>query len=100
MTECKNIKMYNFPILTGQSICFKDMDGEILHVKIHKSYYRSRYMLMYYTSDFMTETESYYECKGSGECWYGGCKPNNAGNRFGKENNSTVHGYDCRGEKD
>lgn len=64
LTECKNIKMYNFPILTGQSICFKDVEGEILHIEIHQSYYRSRYMLMYYTSDFIIDTESYYECKG------------------------------------
>lgn len=97
MVECKSIRMYNFPLQTGQEICFKDTEGEILSVSIENSYIAERYGLVYRTTDFEILTESYYSCRHGGECYAGNCPKGKRGEGFARDinNNNSLFGYDC-----
>lgn len=44
--------MYNFPLQTGQEICLKDYDGQLLAMSTDESYNAKRYALVYKTTDF------------------------------------------------
>lgn len=49
---CKNLAMASFPIQTGQSICFTDINDEQISITIESTYYRTQYHHMYDTSEF------------------------------------------------
>lgn len=93
-TQCKDLSMCSFPIQTDESICFKDIAGEILQIKIHESVSKLRYKKMYLTTDYDIHTNSYWNCKGGGECWEGGCYKGMKYRRFGNRT-FAINGYDC-----
>nr|QYW05744.1 MAG: glycoprotein precursor [Phasmaviridae sp.] len=95
--QCNVVSTYQFPLEKGQSICFKDTDGNILELMIENSYLRERYDLMYLTSDYIVKTDSYYRCKSTSECNYDkDCKIGTIGNKFvSNSSNKTVSGYGC-----
>lgn len=102
MTTCKDIDMYTMPIQTGQSICFKDTDNNDLSIKIMESYILTRYIRLYYTSDWDIKTDSYYKCKGTDGCWNGDCNYDTIGETYGenmkiKSRNVSllIDGYGC-----
>nr|WPR17621.1 MAG: glycoprotein [Beetle phasma-like virus] len=95
--ECKELNTYFFHVQSGQSICFKDMEGEKFDIKIVETSMKSRFNLMYYTSEYSLKQDTYSNCKGVGECWQGGCKKNTVGSRFKDTQGAQegVHGYTC-----
>nr|QMP82405.1 glycoprotein [Dipteran phasma-related virus OKIAV225] len=97
-TKCIESGMYDLPLMTGSLVCFKDHLGETLRINIEKSYYRTRYALQYYTSDYVVETVSSSRCKGSGTCWNGGCHSNAILPELRSTPNGTIHGYGCESD--
>lgn len=69
--ECKSLDMFTFTMFTGKVICFKDVNHNLLKIKIHSLSYISRYMPQYYTSNYSISTESTYNCRGADNCTQG-----------------------------
>lgn len=90
--KCKNLDMLSFPIQTGQSICFRDVNDDTLSITIISTYYRTKYHHMYDTSEFEIKVETESLC--GTYCDSSSCKMNKKYEKFvGKENK--VEGYTC-----
>lgn len=94
-THCVEHKMYDMPLLTGSITCFKDMEGEMMKIRVDDSYWRSRYNLLYKTSDIQLDVYQTWSCKGAGECYMGKCEHNTVNKQLENERNGSIHGYGC-----
>lgn len=93
--ECKETKTYDLPIVTGNTICFKDLNAETMMVHIEESYIRERYSHIYDTAYYNIVTSDYWECKGSGDCWMGACSKDTLSRVLKHKYNETTSGYGC-----
>ncbi|QMP82244.1 glycoprotein, partial [Coleopteran phasma-related virus OKIAV235] len=95
VNNCYDTPMASFPLTTGQLICYKDVNGSIFNIKITNAYYRDRYQLLYYTSDYEIKYDTYRRCLGTDECGPNkNCYKGSIGSRF-NTNESKIEGYDC-----
>ncbi|CAF4950691.1 unnamed protein product [Pieris macdunnoughi] len=94
--KCQPIDTYMTTITQGQVICFNDINGDMLKLRIKKGTHISRYTKLYKTCSYNVTTTRWYNCKGSGACWEGNrCTVNyelNTPSRVTKE----PHGYGCQ----
>ncbi|QBK47218.1 glycoprotein precursor [Anopheles triannulatus orthophasmavirus] len=92
---CIDSSMYDIPLLTGSVICFKDYKSDIMKIKIEDAKIRTRYNLVYHTSEYIISADSKSNCKGSGDCWNKGCDRNSVNPELVKLRNGTIVGYGC-----
>lgn len=95
VTGCAQLSMYELPLMSGSTVCFKDLQGDLLKFRIQSAIIRTRYSLLYYTSEYKITTEKYSRCKGAGECWNGGCYDIGMHPVLRSTKNSSVMGYGC-----
>ncbi|WBM84616.1 MAG: glycoprotein [hymenopteran phasma-related virus OKIAV227] len=91
---CQQISTYSLNINYERTICFQHETEGLFKYKMRYPKAISDYQLLYRTSDFLIHTESRYSCKGSGDCWYGGCSPS-VGDKF-MNKNRTLETTGCR----
>lgn len=90
--KCKNLDMLSFPIQTGQSICFRDVNDDTLSITITSTYYRTKYHHMYDTSEFDIKMETESIC--GTYCDSTLCKMNMKLDKF-VDKIDRVEGYTC-----
>lgn len=90
--KCKNLDMLSFPIQTGQSICFRDVNDDTLSITVTSTYYRTKYHHMYDTSEFEIKVETESLC--GTYCEPSSCKMNEKYEKFVDKENK-VEGYTC-----
>ncbi|AJG39296.1 glycoprotein precursor [Wuhan mosquito virus 1] len=93
--QCISTSMYQLHLQSGSVVCFKDYKGDMMRFKIDAAYIRTRYHLVYYTSEYEIKTSYTSNCKGSGSCWSGGCRDIGVHPRLRAIANSSIMGYGC-----
>uniref|UniRef100_A0AB38Z1Q7 Glycoprotein n=1 Tax=Matula phasmavirus TaxID=3078421 RepID=A0AB38Z1Q7_9VIRU len=96
--KCYSSQMTELALMSDESICFRDVDGNVLKIKIEKAELIYRSQLQYLTSETTLTTETHSECKGGseGNCWNKGCLRNSVHNKLKKTpKKSEVIGYGC-----
>lgn len=72
--RCVEGGIYQLSLQSGSTVCFRDSNGDTMSMRVSDSYYRDRYMLQYYTSDYTLNVNTYSRCKVvNGECWNSSC---------------------------
>ncbi|AJG39297.1 glycoprotein precursor [Wuhan Mosquito Virus 2] len=93
---CKSTSMYDLTLLTGSTLCFRDKVGDMMSIKMSKSSYVYRSSKVYYTSSYNVKVDQYWECKGVGTCWNGGCNQGTKHQSVARESKpNELVGYGC-----
>lgn len=90
--KCKNFDMVSFPIQTGQSICFRDVNDDVLSISIISTHNRIKYYHMYDTSEFEVKMQTDSLC--GTECDSESCKMNAKHEKF-IDKIDRIQGYTC-----
>ncbi|UPT53727.1 MAG: glycoprotein [Bactrocera latifrons orthophasmavirus] len=93
--SCYNMDAYEFNLQTGSTVCFNDDKNNVVSFKLLSIELVTKYSLMYYTQGFYIDTTSTWNCKGSGECWAGGCMPNSIHPSLFVNDTTEVSKYGC-----
>ncbi|AJG39291.1 glycoprotein precursor [Wuchang Cockroach Virus 1] len=90
---CHSMNMYSLPLSLGQTICFKDINGEMFEIWLDETHLINSYSAIYYTGSFILESESHWNCERRGYCYSDYCTDGfhypNFGNKF------LINGYTC-----
>lgn len=98
---CTNTHTQSLALMSGSTVCFKDYEGEKMEIKISNAYKRSRFNLIYKTSDYDVEVRSYDRCFGGDDhCWKGGCKMGDAHPRLKSYVDGKIHDFTCSLERE
>lgn len=93
-TKCHEVNTYSFPLQTGNTICFDDMNNNIFKINIVKTSNVVHYQKVYRTSDYKLQTLQHSQCAGKGGCWRDSCLLGKLSNDY-KRIDGKPTGNDC-----
>lgn len=93
---CVDISTYSFSLAVGSTICFTTLDQEVVKFYFEKTEMIYKYEFQYSTSDFVTMSESYSQCKQAQQCYANSCYSGAKSEIF--ESKGLVEGFTCMHE--
>uniref|UniRef100_A0AAT9J9T1 Glycoprotein n=1 Tax=Blattella germanica phasmavirus 1 TaxID=3133448 RepID=A0AAT9J9T1_9VIRU len=90
---CHSLNMYSLPLTLGQTICFKDINGEMFKIWLDETHLLNSYTAVYYTGSFNIESESYWNCERRGYCYSDYCTADFKYPNFADK--YIINGYTC-----